>query len=131
MTKYHVGTVMVILLTGVGLALATPREKRLCPSDAALFDASGGMTAPKAVRKVQPGYPEEAREDKVTGSVLLNAVIDTAGEVADVYVVEDPDPRLSEAAVEAVRQWSFEPALDADGKPVKVCFALTIKFLLE
>ncbi len=50
--------------------------------------------------------------------------------VDDIEVVESPDELLSKAAVEAVRQWTFEPAL-CDGRPVGVYYDLTIKFHLK
>lgn len=95
------------------------------------FDADRGMTEPKAVEKVSPKYPEDARRQKVVGKVVVDTVIDTLGEVVWASAVEDPDYRLAEAAVDAIEQWRFEPATDADGKPIAVRYFITIQFRLE
>jgi len=88
------------------------------------------ITEPVAVDKVSPRYPEEARKAKVMGTVVLDAVISEEGVVDQVKVVESPDEQLSEAAIEAVEQWRFDPAL-CDGEPVAVWYKLTINFKLQ
>jgi len=90
-----------------------------------------GITAPVLSRKVAPAYPEDARQDKVTGVVVLQLLIGTDGKVHEVEVLQDPDPRLTKAAVEAVKQWEFEPAHDKDGKPLSVKSSVTINFALK
>jgi TonB family protein len=90
----------------------------------------GEITEPVAVEKVRPQYPEEARKAKVMGTVLLDAVITEEGVVDQVKVVESPDEQLAEAAVAAVKQWRFDPAL-CDGEPVAVWYKLTINFKLQ
>ena len=88
------------------------------------------ITHPKAIEKVNPRYPEKAREARIMGMVLLRSTISDGGVVEDLEVLESPDETLSAAAVDAVQQWKFEPAL-CDGKPVGVYYNLTIKFRLE
>jgi len=88
------------------------------------------ITHPEAIQKVNPKYPEEARKAKIMGHVIVETVINEKGTVDDIKVVESPDESLSEAAVEAVRQWTFEPAL-CDGRPVGVYYNLTINFQLK
>jgi TonB family protein len=88
------------------------------------------ITHPEVIQKVNPKYPEEARKAKIMGYVIVETVINEKGTVDDIKVVESPDELLSEAAVEAVRQWTFEPAL-CDGRPVGVYYNLTIKFHLK
>ena len=88
------------------------------------------ITHPVVVNKINPKYPEEARKEKVVGVVTVETVITEDGEVAEVEVLRSPDERLSKASVEAVRQWTFEPAL-CDGRPVGVYYNLTIKFNLK
>ncbi len=88
------------------------------------------ITHPVVVEKINPKYPPEAREEKVMGLVIVETVITEEGVVEDVEVLESPDERLSAAAVEAIQQWQFEPAL-CDGKPVGVYYNLTFKFRLE
>ncbi|MBD3855825.1 MAG: energy transducer TonB [Acidobacteria bacterium] len=64
------------------------------------------------------------------GMVTVETVITEEGVVEEIQVVESPDDRLSAAAIEAIEQWKFEPAL-CDGRPVGVYYNLTIKFRLQ
>jgi TonB family protein len=88
------------------------------------------ITHPKVIKKVNPKYPDEARKARIMGQVVVEAVIDETGAVGDIEVVESPDELLSKAAVEAIRQWTFAPAL-CDGRPVGVYYDLTINFRLK
>jgi len=88
------------------------------------------ITHPVVINKVNPTYPEEARKEKVMGVVTLETVINEDGRVDEIKVLRSPDERLSEASVDAVRQWTFEPAL-CDGRPVGVYYNLTLKFSLK
>lgn len=94
-------------------------------------DPEAGYTPPRIVHRIVPRYTEEARKEKVQGLVIVRTVIDTSGKIEDVEVLQGQPHGLSEAAVEAIRQWRFEPALDPDGKPVKVYYNLTIAFRLD
>lgn len=90
-----------------------------------------GITAPRALHKEAPRYTAEAKEAKVTGVVIVQAVIDETGTVTDTEVLKGLPEGLSEAAVEAIEQWTFAPARDAQGKPVAVFYNLTVNFTLE
>jgi TonB family protein len=84
---------------------------------------------PEAITKVPPVYPELARRADVEGVVLVQALVGRDGRVKDTRVVK-PIPALNEAAVAAVRQWVFKPAL-AGGKPVAVWVAIPVRFTLQ
>lgn len=88
------------------------------------------ITHPVVIEKVNPKYPTSAKDEKVMGMVVVESVITEEGVVDDVRVVENPDDRLAAAAVEALMQWRFEPAL-CDGTPVGVYYNLTFNFRLE
>ncbi|MGD9252853.1 MAG: M56 family metallopeptidase [Holophagae bacterium] len=110
-------------------------KKKQPPSDSPLRLKESDSTCedivhPKPTSKVQPVYPETARQEKVVGLVLLETIISDTGEVEGITVVDSPDERLSEAAKTAVEQWTFEPAL-CEGQPVGVYFNVTIKFALK
>jgi TonB family protein len=66
----------------------------------------------------------------VAGVVILEAVIDRDGNVKDVMVLKPLPYGLSEAAVDAVKQWKFKPGT-LDGTPVDVIFNLTVNFKLN
>lgn len=91
----------------------------------------GDVSMPVVRNKVAPEYPKEAKEAGVTGVVVLEAEIETSGRVAAVRVAQGADPRLDQAAVEAVRQWTYEPARDRAGRPVRVLFTVTLRFVLQ
>ena len=63
------------------------------------------------------------------GAVLLDVVIDAEGVPTDVQVVQGP-AMLHAAAVEAVRQWRYEPTL-MNGVPVPIAMTVTLNFTLD
>ena len=95
------------------------------------FEMGGELSEPRAVTRANPVYPEDARADRVQGTVVLQVMIDEEGVVRDLAVLRSPDDRLTRAAAEAVREWRFQPATLADGTPVAVYYVLTIRFALE
>ena len=92
--------------------------------------AVGLIKPPVQIKKVNPHYPEKAREAKKQGSVILNVRTDEAGNVEDVMVRRGVDPLLDQAAVEVVKQWKYKPLI-IQGKPHKVVFTVTITFKLQ
>lgn len=86
---------------------------------------------PKAIKRVMPQYPKEALQDGVEGRVILNIVVDENGVVQDATVVTaDPPGIFDQAAIDAMKQWAFEPARQA-GQAIKVRLAYPIQFTLE
>lgn len=101
--------------------------------DGAPVDArriGGDVRPPRALVRVQPVYPEEARLARTQGEVIVDAVIDEQGGVSRVRVLKGLPNGLDDAAVEAVKQWKFAPAT-LYGKPVAVYFTLTVNFKLD
>lgn len=88
----------------------------------------GPTRAARLVSRIEPQYPELARTARLAGRVLLNAVISAEGRVTDVQVVEG-NPVLTKAAIEAVRQWIYEPAL-RNGVPMTTTLSVTINFTM-
>jgi protein TonB len=84
---------------------------------------------PEAITKVPPIYPDMAREANVDGTVLVQALVGKDGKVKDTKVVKSI-PMLDEAAVKAVVQWVFKPAL-SNNKPVAVWVAVPVRFTLH
>ncbi len=87
------------------------------------------LTAPVALRKVDPGYDPGAVREGVEGTVVLYAVIHQDGKVDSVRVVRSLHPRLDENAVQALLRWQFRPAT-RDGHPVKLEALVQIPFTL-
>ena len=78
----------------------------------------------------QPGYTEEARQARVQGVVILQAIIDALGNVTQVRVLKGLPEGLAESAVATVQTWRFEPAV-LDGAPVPVYYNFTVNFSLQ
>jgi protein TonB len=91
--------------------------------------AVGEIRAPKLVRRVEPDYPEIARQARVEGVIVLEATTDLYGRVTAVRVLRSI-PLLDEAAVAAVRQWVYEPLM-INGRPRPVTFSVTVRFVLK
>jgi periplasmic protein TonB len=101
-------------------ASSGPRAERL----------GGDIVPPVKLSGDTPGYTEEARQGRVQGVVILEAVIDVTGSVAEVKVLKGLPMGLTETAVAATEQWKFRPAM-RNGSPVPVFYNLTVKFSLQ
>src|SRR6185437_3450790 len=77
------------------------------------------VTSPTLLHKVEPEYTQEARDAKIQGTVILAIEVDATGHVASEHVLRSLDPGLDRKALEALRQWTFDPAM-RKGKPVRV-----------
>jgi periplasmic protein TonB len=102
-------------------------EPRAAPPT--VLRAGHGVREPKRIAGVMPDYPEIARNVRVQGVVLLEAVINERGEVGRVRVLKSV-PLLDAAAVGAVQQWRYTPTL-LNGVPVSVLLTITINFTLN
>jgi periplasmic protein TonB len=91
--------------------------------------AAGEIKPPRLVRKTEPDYPEIARQARVEGVVILEATADIFGRVTGVRVLRSL-PLLDAAAVDAVRQWIYEPMV-INGRPRAVTFTVTVRFVLR
>ena len=89
------------------------------------------ISVPKIVSKVAPAYPEQARKARLSGVVILACTIGPDGVVREVKAVRSEPMGLTEAAVDAVKQWRYEPARDSAGKAVTVVSTVTISFMLR
>ncbi|HZB25808.1 MAG TPA: M56 family metallopeptidase [Vicinamibacterales bacterium] len=88
----------------------------------------GNIAPPVKIHDVSAEYPPIARAAEVQGVVVLEVVIDAAGAVRDGRVLRSI-PLLDKAALDAVRQWRFEPTL-LNGQAVPVSMTITINFAL-
>ena len=81
------------------------------------------------ISSVPPAYPVLARSVRVQGEVTIDALIDSTGKVAAMKPLSGP-VALQQAAMDALRQWKYEPAR-LDGQPVSTHLSVTIKFRLN
>jgi TonB family protein len=105
----------------------------LNPSDAALLPAADakvphedkseqiapGVMVGMLVKKQQPVYPQDAKDARVSGKVVIEAIIGRDGGIHELKVVSTPWPSLTASALWAVSQWQYKPYL-LNGEPVDV-----------
>jgi TonB family protein len=89
----------------------------------------GDVSAPYLVAQVKPVYPAASRAAGIEGNVLISATIDKFGTVVNPKVVSKVDPDLAAAALDAVRQWRYKPAL-LNGQPMDIITVITVNFSL-
>jgi periplasmic protein TonB len=99
------------------------------PRDQERVRVGGAIARPERVHYVAPIYPAVARAAHIEGTVILEAVIGTDGSVQELRVLR-PVPFLSDAALEAVREWLFTPTR-LNGEPVPVVMTVTVTFSLR
>ncbi len=96
--------------------------------------STGPVTVPSKVAdeylmlRVEPDYPESAREQHIQGPVVLDAVVDKDGAVEKLSTVSG-DPQLAAAATDAVKQWRFKPFF-RNGSPEEFQTQITVSFRL-
>jgi periplasmic protein TonB len=100
------------------LVPATPKRVRI----------SQGVTQGMLVHRVEPTYPQIARTARISGSVVLTAVIAKDGQIENLTLVSG-HPMLAPAAIDAVKQWRYRPYL-LNGEPVEVETTITAMFQL-
>jgi protein TonB len=89
----------------------------------------GQIQAPKKTKDVKPVYPTIAQSARVSGIVIIEAVIGQNGKVQDAKVIRSI-PLLDNAALDAVKQWEFTPTL-LNGEPTAIIMSVTVNFQLN
>lgn len=85
---------------------------------------------PKVAKEVKASYPAEAKKAGVDGAVVLDVLIDRSGKVRDVRVISGPGFGLNESAIEALKQFEFQPA-QKGSESVAVKIRYTYRFKLD
>jgi protein TonB len=99
------------------------------PPPARPLRVGGRIKEPTKIRHAPPVYPVIAQQARVGGVVIIEAIIGTDGRVTEARVLRSR-PFLDEAALQAVRQWTFTPTL-LNGVPVPVIMTVTVHFKLD
>jgi TonB family protein len=89
----------------------------------------GEIRAPRKTHNVSPIYPQEAQDARVQGVVIIEAKVAADGTIAEAWVLRSI-PLLDQAALDAVRQWRYDPTL-LNGVPVPVIMTVTVNFTLS
>ena len=99
------------------------------PTPSTPVRVGGQVKAPERVKYVAPVYPDIAAAARVSGIVIVEAVIGVDGSVTDAKVVRSI-AMLDQAALNAVKQWKYTPTT-LNGVPVPVIMTVTVNFTLQ
>ena len=130
------GISLVLLACPLGIgalsANRAPEAARPAVQEPASGEDRKNLVMPRLIKEVKPVYTEEAKQERIQGSVLMRVVVEADGTVGDVEVTKSLDAvhGLDDEAIRAVRQWRFSPARK-DGKPVTVSVDIEMTFTLK
>jgi len=126
MSRKHLAVAAVVMVAAV--------VSIVCLRLGANAETEGELTMPRILPEsyVAPVYPEDARKAGVEGRVLVEVLVTEDGAPAKVSVKQGVDgyPSMGKSAVDAVRQWRFEPAT-RDGEPSDIEVTVPIEFRLS
>jgi protein TonB len=109
-----------------GIVGGLPQE---APPPPKAVRVGGQIKTPKLLKKVDPVYPELAKQARAGALIILEATVDANGHVLEVRVLRS-SPLFDEAAVDAVKQWSYRPLL-LNGIPTPFIVTVTLNFHLQ
>jgi len=92
-----------------------------------VYDLGEGITPPRVVHQINPAFAGGSRGVRIVGSVAVGLVVTPEGLPKNVHVVRGLDKDIDQSALDAVKQWRFEPA-KKDGKAVAVRATIEIHF---
>ena len=94
-----------------------------------VFRVGGGVSPPRPTYQPDPEFSEEARKAKYQGTCTLNLIVDASGRPTNIHVASSLGMGLDEKAIEAVKNWRFEPGMK-DGHPVATIISVEVDFHL-
>jgi protein TonB len=111
---------------GEGLGTVSTKQPA---APATPLPVGGDVKQAHLISSTPPAYPLLAKSQHVEGNVHVDALVDANGHVSSMHVVSGP-ALLHQAAMDALRQWKYQPAT-LDGKPVPMHLAVTLQFRLQ
>jgi len=108
---------------------APPKEVIIHPPAGSRIRIGGAVAAAKITTKVSPVYPPLARQTRISGTVRLHVIISKEGSVLQLEVLSG-HPLLVQSALDAVRQWKYQPTL-LNGQPVEVDTTIDVIYALN
>ena len=131
--RMAVATIAVLVST-LAATFAMPIDAALQAQTEKVYNSEtdAGVTAPRVRTEVKPKYTAAAMQARIEGSVWMHAVVLANGTVGSVTVTRslDAEHGLDQQAMDATRQWTFEPGTK-DGKPVAVEVTIEMRFTLR
>jgi len=106
------------------------------PTSASAPDLTGplhignGVKSPIVLHRVEPIYPPLALRAHMSGTVVLECIIDKSGRIRDAHVETSSFGAFDQPAIDAVRQWLFAPGT-LNGQAVDTIFQLTVRFQVK
>lgn len=97
------------------------------PVSEPIYEVGGDVKPPRVLHRVMPEFTEKSREQHIEGSVVLVTVVTSKGEAHQIRVQKSLDKDLDQKAIEALRQWQFQPG-EKDNKPVATRVSIEIRF---
>lgn len=98
-------------------------------STPALSESFSVDSMPQPIETTRPIYPPIAQRKGIEGSIMLQVLVEPDGRVTDIFVLKSI-PELDAAAVAAVKEWRFRPAM-AKGTPVRCWVTMPVRFKLR
>ena len=100
------------------------------PSGPIIFDPANLDQQPVARFQARPNYPYELKRDAVSGSVLVDFIVDTSGTVRNAHAISATNPGFEASAVDAVAKWKFAPGRK-NGHAVYTHMQVPVEFRIE
>jgi protein TonB len=123
------GPVQVIDLGGRDVRPEPPQGVQPTQPEKRPLKISEGVLEAQLISRVEPQYPLLARETRTEGAVKLHAIVGRDGRITSLEIVSG-HPLLVKAALDAVRQWRYNPTM-LNGEPVEVETSITVIFRLH
>jgi protein TonB len=115
-------------IPGQGLMAESPVMPPPKAAPPARIKQGGEVTAASIITQTRPAYPALARQARIQGTVVLHAIIDKEGKVAQLEIVSG-HPLLVQSALDAVKQWRYKPT-QLNGEPVEVDTTIQVTFTM-
>jgi protein TonB len=123
-----VGSVSEVMT--VRSARSTPKPAELPARSPERIPIGGNVQPAKMLKMTRAAYPQELKDQGVTGTVHIKAIISKTGDLLSPRVVNTVDARLAQAALDAVKAWQYEPAR-LNGEPIEIITEIDIVFELD
>jgi len=121
----QMGGVLGGIIGGTGTSNIAPPP----PAVKRVVRVGGNLAPPRQIYAPQPQYPVLAKQAKVQGTVIIDAIIDEQGNVVQAHVVSGPGLLIA-AALQAVSGWRYQPTR-LNGEPISVEMHVEVHFILQ
>ena len=115
---------------GVGTEVSGPGSSSFGTGPPGEYDAAVVDQAPQVLKKIEPAYPDRARNLGISGKVVVRFLVEPDGRVSRTSIVEaHPAGFFEQSALDAVRHWLFKPGC-LKGRVVSTWVTLPVQFRL-